>query len=233
MRRGSHPPLTSPQEPQTKPGSDCPTNYLTLQRPSTYPLLQGAFPDQTRLPWVSSALWGCSHPPFLAQFLFERVEGISRATIVDLDAHQVSVQWSPGPLCPPCSCGPLGVRLRPSGPLSWAYSLLHGVRGSPLSPLSTPHLQCPAPSDLLGTLPGVPPWMGRGVPWAPSGSLTTHVLSHGASIEQINRKVWRVPGCMCGRRGPPGPGLPGWPRAPTLQGCSGAAGQRARAGLHG
>lgn len=28
--------------------------------------------------------------PFISQFLFERVEGISRATIIDLDAHQVS-----------------------------------------------------------------------------------------------------------------------------------------------
>lgn len=28
--------------------------------------------------------------PFVFQFLFERVEGISRATIIDLDAHQVS-----------------------------------------------------------------------------------------------------------------------------------------------
>ena len=27
---------------------------------------------------------------FISQFLFERVEGISRATIIDLDAHQVS-----------------------------------------------------------------------------------------------------------------------------------------------
>lgn len=37
------------------------------------------------------------------QFLFERVEGISRATIVDLDAHQVSAPWGLGSSGPPPS----------------------------------------------------------------------------------------------------------------------------------
>jgi hypothetical protein len=35
--------------------------------------------------------------PFLFQFLFERVEGVATATIIDLDAHQVRLIPRPAP----------------------------------------------------------------------------------------------------------------------------------------
>ena len=43
------------------------------------------------------------------QFLFDRVEGISKATIVDLDAHQVSARQGWGPPLPrqPLTHGPM------------------------------------------------------------------------------------------------------------------------------
>lgn len=49
---------------------------------------------------ICSAVRKNSHPllcVFSSQFLFERVEGVARATIIDLDAHQVS---SPFQLAP-------------------------------------------------------------------------------------------------------------------------------------
>ncbi|XP_045407489.1 histone deacetylase 11 isoform X1 [Lemur catta] len=100
--------------PATGAGASAPTQTSrSPSRAQPHPLLQGAFPDHllhahmllwsltgmcVLLPGLtnwesleagSSGPSGSSHPPLLpGQFLFERVEGIARATIIDLDAHQ-------------------------------------------------------------------------------------------------------------------------------------------------
>lgn len=99
-------------------------------------------PEGPCLLWVLTS--SLSSP---GQFLFERVEGIARATIVDLDAHQVSALWGLGSHgCP--SSGPLCML-----PINTSHAALHcgtpTTLGTALSPKADfCHLH-PDPSRIL------------------------------------------------------------------------------------
>lgn len=83
------------------------------------------------------------------QFLFDRVEGISKATIVDLDAHQVSAQRGWGL--------PLPRRPLTHGPTRWGSP----PPGTPLSPrlgLCCPSTHPPAQGAFPGACWGVLAW---------------------------------------------------------------------------
>lgn len=87
------------------------------------------------------------------QFLFDRVEGISKATIVDLDAHQVSARRGWGP--------PLPRRPLTHGPMRWG-SLPPRTPPSPRLGLCCPSTQ--AQGAFSGECWGSGPGLGTGLP---------------------------------------------------------------------